>query len=186
MADQDLTTLEAVKAYLGVTVTADDAELTRLVTMASTVIAEYCARTLVETEHDEYYDGNSNSILPLLNTPITEVSSVTMDGSSLTASSNNGYGYLFDKLMIWLVGGAFTKGLRNIRVVYTAGYAADAIPESLQQAAIELVADRYRYRQRVGKKSENIAQGGGTTYDTMHLSDRIKGLVNPYVRKAVI
>jgi hypothetical protein len=49
----------------------------------------------------------------------------------------------------------FSRGFQNVVVGYTAGYAAT--PPEIEQACIELVALRYKERDRIGQASKNLA-----------------------------
>jgi hypothetical protein len=59
----------------------------------------------------------------LRNRPVTAVSSVTVDGVAIQASSPapTGAGYLFDDSSVYLVGQCFTKGVQNVVIQYSAG-----------------------------------------------------------------
>ena len=158
MATGDLTTLANVKAYLSppLTTTNDDALLTRLVTAASQFIQAWLGRTIAETAYNETRNGLGATRLFLRNRPVTNVTSVAVDGVAIAPASGPGQpGYLFDDNSVYLTGTAFTRGQQNVAVAYTAGYAA--MPPELEQACIALVALRYKERDRIGQASKNLA-----------------------------
>lgn len=54
-------------------------------------------------------------------------------------------------------------------------------PESVEQACLEMVARRYREKDRVGQKSMNLGSQV-VTYDLSEMTDSIKGLLQPYCK----
>ncbi len=159
MAAGDLTTLANVKAYLSppLTTTNDDALLSRLITAASQFIQSWLNRTIAVTSYTDTRNGGGGARVFLRNRPVTAVSSVTIDGVIVPASNPppNGAGYLFDDNSIYLVGQVFSKGVQNVVIQYTAGYAAT--PPEIEQACIALVVLRYKERDRIGQVSKNLA-----------------------------
>ena len=159
MAAGDLTTLANVKAYLSppLATTADDALLSRLITASSQFIQTWLNRTIASTSYTDTRNGTGGTRLFLRNRPVTAVSSVTVDGVSIQASSAvpNGSGYLFDDSSVYLIGYSFTKGAQNVVIQYTAGYAAT--PPEIEQACIAFVVLRYKERDRIGQVSKNLA-----------------------------
>lgn len=158
MATGDLTTLDNVKGWFSpsLTTTTDDALLTRLVTSASQFIQAWLGRTIAETAYTETRNGAGGTRLFLRNRPVVSVASLTVDGVAVAAAAGPGQpGYLFDDSSAYLTGYAFTRGQQNVVIAYTAGYAAT--PPELEQACIELVALRYKERDRIGQVSKNLA-----------------------------
>ena len=54
------------------------------------------------------------------------------------------------------------------------------IPSSLNQACIEWVAERYRYRGRIGQKAQTVSGQTTASYDTSAVPAFIKGSLDPY------
>jgi hypothetical protein len=162
MTTGDLTTLANVKAYLSppLTTTADDALLSRLITAASQFIQSWLDRTIPVTSYTDTRNGTGGMRLFLRNRPVVAVSAVTVDGVAIAPSDPPplGAGYLYDDSAVYLIGTCFGKGVQNVTVSYTAGYAAT--PPELEQACIALVALRYKERDRIGQASKNL---GGET-----------------------
>lgn len=123
-----LTSLTAVKDWLGIDTGDSDAMLTRVIDAASQFVLNY-------TSHDGYagrdyvqrFKGNGKSRLLTRNWPVLSVSTVSVGGTSLAASSwNNGLptvGYsIADSLdVIELQGTSFYYGA-PCQVSYRAGY----------------------------------------------------------------
>ena len=159
MAAGDLTTLANVKAYLSppLATTADDALLSRLITAASQFIQSWLNRTIASASYTDTRNGTGGMRLFLRNRPVTAIASVTVDGVAIAASSPapTGAGYLFDDSSVYLVGHCFTKGVQNVVIQYSAGYAA--VPPEIEQACIAFVVLRYKERDRIGQVSKNLA-----------------------------
>jgi hypothetical protein len=200
----DLTTVEAVKDFLSIDNTADDRVLQRLVTSCSFSAQNFLNRNLLSASYTEQYDGNGKRRLPVKQTPITAVSSLVINmpafpwsygqyqnapgpmvgGTTVPLSPDGAQsqpGYDFDSNTIFLCGYTFAKGIQNVWVTYTAGYSA--VPLDVEEAIVEWVADRYRFRGRVGEKSKALPQGGSVSYETGFLPDRVKGSLSNYKRQ---
>lgn len=159
MAAGDLTTLANVKAYLSppLTTTNDDALLARLITASSGFIQAWLNRTIAQSDYAEMRNGAGGMRLFLRNRPVVAVASLMIDGIAIARSGPppNAAGYLFDDSSLYLVGHVFAKGMQNVVVQYTAGYAVT--PPEIEQACIALVALRYKERDRIGQASKNLA-----------------------------
>jgi hypothetical protein len=178
----DLTTLDAVKAFLGVVNTDDDQLLQRLITQCSASVGNYLNRNLLTASYTEQYDGNNNLRLMLPQTPVTAVTSLKIQGQVIPQSSDGVTipGYDFDRYSVFLIGYVFYDGIQNIAVSYTAGYAT--VPYDVEEAVVEFVSDRYRLKGRIGEKSKSLPQGGSVSYDTAYMSDKVKGSLSNYKR----
>jgi hypothetical protein len=116
----DLVTLSAVKAYLNITSTTDDARLQALIAFSSKVIADYCDRVfalekVVETIHTESnvlaLDSTVAGISVLPNRyPVREIDSILVDGV--------GTDYILD----WESGVVRGALAGEMVITYTAGY----------------------------------------------------------------
>ena len=78
-----------------------------------------------------------------------------------------------------LRGQVFIKGVRNIHIVYTAGY--EVIPYDLQQACMEIVGLRYKERDRIGLQSKTLA-GETVSFFIKDLSPTAQAVVKQYQR----
>lgn len=171
MAAGDLTTLANAKLWLGISVATDDAQIQRLITAASDFIVQYCSRNFAVTAYTQRkYHGNGNQTLVLRNWPIISVELLQIDGVTVPAAD-----YSFFERMIYLdKGRVYTRGLNNITVNYTAGFATT--PPAIEQACIDLVAMKYRERDRIGHASKSI-NGETVTFIVSEL--------HPNIRKAL-
>lgn len=157
----DLTTLDSVKAYIGGTIPPSvDPLLQALITAASAYVVSFCGRDFGSTVQTEYYNGTGNSRQMLRKTPVTAVSDVVVNGQTWIAAEWPQSGFAFDELGLIATGAFndnfFPRGTRNVKVTYTAGYAA--VPADLSQAVNEMVADKYARRANIGISARQIAQ----------------------------
>lgn len=178
----DLTTLAEVKAYLGITGTTSDVLLQSLITAASQAIANYCNRTFQVTAYNEMRSGNGNSEFVTLGYPITSVSSVTVNGNTIPSAGNawprNGYSN--GEWSITIDGYCVPRGRKNVALSYSAGYAV--IPADLDQAAIELVALKYKQKDRIGVSGSEGIDGQHITYKDISMSTSVTDVLRQYKR----
>ncbi|MBP2638375.1 MAG: hypothetical protein H6Q72_4282 [Firmicutes bacterium] len=181
MAAVDFTTLDNVKQYLNLSNTTSDAFLSRLISAASAFVVTWVKRDLLSASYTEQRNGNGSCRMMLKNTPVTAVSSLTVNGHSIPASTQPGIspGYWFDDKMLYVKGYSFPNGFGNVTIDYTAGYTT--VPLELEQVVIELVANKYKRRDRIGEDSKDL--GGQTvSYSKRDLSQDHMDLLSIYKR----
>jgi uncharacterized phiE125 gp8 family phage protein len=194
-ASIDIITLAEAKTHLNMgTGTTDDAELGNFITAASTMWVRRvgAVNTAVKT-FDEWYDGGHVRVA-LANAPVVTITKVeevvtasaiyTLTLETLQSGGDTGaYGYTVDMdrgLLVRRAAGVavpFTPGVRNIHVVYTAGYAT--APEDIKLAVKLLVAHMWE-TQRGGAKRP------GTGADPTPLTGfmwphRVEEIANGYI-----
>ena len=175
-----LTTKANVKAFLGLTNVTDDALLDRLIESASAFIENWLGRKVLSAPAIDYQSGSGKDVMILRDTPVVSVQSVTVDGAVLsptTDATQTGWAVIDD----WLVyqHGIWPRGRRNIVIEYTAGFAS--VPPDIEQAVIDLVALRYKERDRVGHRSKSLA-GETVSYMINDLSDFSRSILGSYRR----
>lgn len=156
MATGDLTTLANVKAWLGLSQPADDAIVARLITAESANVQSWLNRTIAIAPYTETRDGTGNAVILLRHPPVISITSLAVDGLAVPAATgltDTGYRLAGRKLLLNTA--IFTRGLGNVTVTYQAGYATP--PPDLEQAVIELIALRYKERDRIGHSSKSLA-----------------------------
>ena len=142
----------------------------RIIEDVSALIEAYCGRQFKSRDYtNEDHDGNGLTLVYPNHFPIISVDSVYDDVNRAfeSASLIDAADYVFyeDEGRIQLVGGStgvaltstgFTKGFRNIRINYTAGYAV--IPFDLRMIATEILVKKYKtYENRtVGHLNVNV------------------------------
>lgn len=162
MAANDLTNLADVKAWLSIATgdTTYDAMLGRLITSCSGFMQAWMNNPIIQASYTEFYNGNGKTAQFLRNGPVTAVAAVTINGvtvplaPALTPGASQGTGFSFDDLQVYLTGWEFCRGYRNVQVTYTAGYAT--VPFELAQGCIEVVADKFQKRTRIGQVSKTL------------------------------
>ncbi len=182
MAQGDLTTLANVKGWLSPPLTAagDDALLTRLITAASQFIQTWLGRTIALQAYSESRDGDGTRKLALANTPVTAVSALTVDGIAIPPAPDAlTPGFVFSPTLLYLQAFRFTRGVQNVAIAYSAGFAAT--PPELEQACIELVVLRYKERDRIGHVSKSIA-GETVTFTQKDFPADVLTILNNYRR----
>lgn len=132
-------TLADVRTHLNIVSTASDTELTSFLTFAVDAAERWTGRILGDAASaTEVYDGGSAAVL-LDRVPVTTVSSVSENGSTLASTAwtvNYSTGVL-TRLGGSYTASAFTPGVRNVSVTYSAGYATS--PPAAKLAVLELV-----------------------------------------------
>lgn len=175
-----LTTLDSVKAWLGVSSATDDALLARLVSASSAYVETWLNRSILSATYSDTRDGNGRTRMMLPQAPVTAISSVTVDGVAVPAATTATMsGYVFTETSVGLRGYTFTSGMNNVVIQYTAGF--DVVPTDVEQAVIELIGRRYKERDRIGLVSKGLA-GETITYTQKDMSDGIKTLLQSYRR----
>lgn len=178
------TTLAAVKRWLQVSGTADDQLLSEMIPAASAFIERYLGRNLLTQSYTLVRSGNGHYRMPVPNWPVTMVASVLIDGVAVPeATSPTAPGWVLSDppTSILLRGLRFTEGVQNIQMVYTAGY--PEVPEEIDQACVEMIALRYRNRDRIGHVSKSI--GGETVaFSQKDMDEHIRTLLRSYMAVA--
>jgi hypothetical protein len=170
---RDLTTLDAVKAWLALKTNDDDILLQRLITAESKAIEKVLQRpVLAERRTDFIQSYGSATIMPPV-TPIQEIAVVLLDGEEVPVRH--------DGLQVWRTDGLFWPRNSRIQVTYIAGY--DEVPLDIEQACIELVAFHYRGRDRIGHASKSIA-GETVSFITGHMPTAVAARLAPYRKVA--
>ena len=79
------------------------------------------------------------------------------------------------------------RGLKSIRVIYTAGYSARNIPSDLAAACMELATwniNRYKGR-RIGMTGTVRGNGRDGEHFELSMPENVKALLEPYKRKVI-
>lgn len=175
MADpRDFCTVDDVKAWLGLATQNADPLLARLVTAQSMLLETWLNRPINSRALSETHDGHGGRNLHLRAFPVSAVASVAVDGVAAT-----GYTFSSSGVLQLPDGQAFTRGQENVVVAYTAGY--NPTPPDLAQACAELVALRFKERDRIGVTTQALAQGN-TSFAREDFPPHILAILNDYRR----
>lgn len=187
-APDDLCTLADIKAWLPNQGNNDDVTLQSLITNASLQVLQYIDRPHILASTlgalTENYDGNDSDRLLPHQFPIIAVTGVNIDGVAVQQSTGpTTPGFLWDSRRVLLRGFRFCRGVQNIQLSYTAGYAG--VPLDLKQAAVEAFALAYRQRVRIGEKSNSMGGQMTISYDMSDVPPRSLSVFNQYRRLAL-
>jgi hypothetical protein len=181
-----LCALQDVKTYLGISDTNSDSVLTNLITNVSAMIETYCNRIFALASYTETRNGGCGQKMYLANGPVTTVSSLSVNGQSVAAAPDSvSGGFVWDSMMVYIRrGGAgpqeFYKGIQNVIVTYTAGYAST--PPEVNQACVMWVAWLYDKRKRLDKRNETLGQQQTIGFDLSDMPAFAKTALQAYVR----
>jgi Phage gp6-like head-tail connector protein len=159
------TTLANLRSFLKLksNETADDPLLELIIPWATGVITRYLHYDLSQTTYTEVRNGWNQQAIKTKVRPIISVTSVIIGTYAVpAATAPNTPGYLFDQFMIYLTPHTcrvFERGVQNINLVYSAGYAI--IPPEIEFVALNLAARAYKSTGRIGMKSQSM--NGQTT-----------------------
>lgn len=125
----DLTTLAAVKNYLGITLPAQDKVISSLISRESMVIQNWTGRVFPTVTRTSFWvNGSGSDRLMLPDAPIISVSALQI-GTYVILPSPDGIqqGFTYDDTMIYLKPGAYTdskfpRGYQNVKATWLAGY----------------------------------------------------------------
>jgi hypothetical protein len=82
-----------------------------------------------------------------------------------------------------LRGFRFSRGVQNVAISYTAGYAS--VPLDLKQAALEAFALTYRQRTHIGEKSNSMGGQVTLSFDMSDVPPRSMTVIGQYRRFAL-
>ena len=159
------TTLEKIRALVqpNAGITTDDAALIQLGADVTAAMISSLGRAILTASYTDYLDGKGTDTVMTKRYPITAVASVLMDDAAVSIAGNSqAWGYQFDDHALIMMNDVWTKGRRNVKVTYTAGYAA--VPADLIQACTRQAAYIYRAQPREGVRSAVLPQGENVTY----------------------
>jgi hypothetical protein len=183
----DLTTLANVKQDLVVTETANDAQLSRLITEFSTWFLNQINRgALLAASYAEKRNGQGgDSIVPGFY-PVTAVAGVTVNGIQIPASPDGVVsGFVFDELTVYMVGcHRFKKGRQNVQLNYTAGYAT--VPADVERAVIDQVIFSFRRLPKLGTVTQQMQGVTTAQFSQKDLAPGVLPVVQNYKNHALV
>lgn len=173
-------TFNAAQKTLGVSITyttvlPGDPLLARLITAASAFIQNQIGYQVASQAYDLVLDGPGGNRLAFGRPPLTAVASLKINGVAIPLAANMLQpGYRLANNTLVLQGYYFTRGSGNVELSCTRGYAS--VPPDLEQAAIELLAVRFKERDHIGQVSANMA-GQNVTFSAKDMPDSVKTAV---------
>ncbi len=187
-------TLIEAKVHLGLATPVDphcDEFLEALINASYKRLEKYIGRQAKRKTYTEHYSGQSKNTLLLLHWPLISIASIHVDqtrvfgSDTLMASSD----YFFDVdpdtsvglVEIFQTTGAgptfFEKGIRNIKVVYDAGY--EPLAENMKHICKMHVAWLFRRAGTEATRSQSLG-GKSESYEDIDLPPYIQSWLSPY------
>lgn len=140
----DLTVLANLKSFLNILDAVNDTILQAIITHVSAEIEALCDRSFHDATYTEYHNGEMESILITRQYPIISITSIHDDTGreygSGTLIDSGSYAFYEDG-RVYLDTLVFSQGIKNVKIVYVAGYAT--IPSDLELACIKMCASAF-------------------------------------------
>lgn len=184
-----IATLAEAKADLEITDPQDDAALTRWMETLQGRFDAHLQRTLLRGVNvTEYFNGGGTRIW-LERSPVESVASVHVDndrawGADTVKIENTDFKVDYSKgsISYGILGATeFADGSQNIRVIYTGGYAAGAVPEGIRGAFLIQLGYEWRNRRDLGRQGLS-AQGANLTLAPADLLPLVKNALASFKR----
>lgn len=199
---QALTSVQAVKNYLGLSSADHDALLESLIEAVSAHFAAHTGRALKARDYspdpaspafdpdNALLDGSGYPELLLPQYPVQGLASLVVDGVPLSPAQTPGQaGWVLDRGagVVSLVGGVFSRGRHNLAVTYRAGF--ETVPADLAQACLEQVATRFQEsgagQGRLGVSARTLADGS-VSYQGQALLPQVTAVLDRYRNRSLL
>ena len=185
-----LVTLALAKSYLKIPTaeTSKDSLIEFFINAASDYIEAETDRKLKSQSITEYQHGRATNTLLLKQYPVTGITGLYSDQSGKFSGSQEtidpeSYVIGDDGNSLIYINNAFQRGYNNLKIVYTAGFAA--IPSDLQNAALWLVSFYYRMQDTgdIGRTSKG--KGDESVQILQEAPQEVKNAIVRYRRSEV-
>ncbi|MBI4798635.1 MAG: phage gp6-like head-tail connector protein [Desulfarculus sp.] len=199
---QALTSVQAVKNYLGLSSADHDALLESLIEAVSAHFAAHTGRALKARDYspdpaspafdpdNALLDGSGYPELLLPQYPVQGLASLVVDGVALSPAQVPGQaGWVLDRGagVVSLVSGVFSRGRHNLAVTYRAGF--ETVPADLAQACLEQVATRFQEsgagQGRLGVSARTLADGS-VSYQGQALLPQVTAVLDRYRNRSLL
>lgn len=175
------TTVAAVKILLGLTVRTADGQLEGLVGGANQAFETYLQRDIFSASYSKVFNGTGTRTLMLPQYPVTAVSAVQIGAPNLTRRTLvENTDYVWTENAIELLAGVFCRGVANVAVAWTAGFAT--CPADLTEKATKLAATRYKELDRLGQNSKSMA-GEVVSFDIKDFPNDVRQVLESYRKR---
>ncbi len=202
LSNDALTSLAAVKQYLGISTAEQDSLIERLIEAVSARFMSHTGRKLAARDYshrpaDQAYDpdnavlgGTGHPELLLPQYPVISLDRLEVDGREVSPSTAAGDGgWLLDRAagVVMLSGAVFARATANVGVIYRAGY--ETIPADLAQAAVEQTAEAFEQSSagqgRLGVSARTLADGS-LSYQVRELLPQVAAVLERYRRRSLL
>jgi len=181
-----IATITEIKTRLNITGSGDDAVLTQVLEQIDQAIKTYLDRNVESIAYDEYVDTSEGlhrdryftKDFPIDEDSVTVTNNETewVEGTNYDVDYINGIIYFHTLPSI---------GFKELRVQYTAGYSAEAMPKDIKMAVINASCTLFNNRKQTGVKSESLGDYSVTYADsnsTDGLLDDVSNILDKYRR----
>jgi hypothetical protein len=188
--ETDLTTLAAVKAWLPVKteITTGDDVITSLIKACSADFLRATKRPdLLAADYTEVHQGDGAARMAVYHWPINTITTLTVGGVSIPASTDKIVpGYFIDldidperAFNLYLIGQVFTDAA-PVKIVYNAGYTA--IPYDVGQAVIDWIDYRYKGKPNTSTTQRRSTEGESVGVEIVDAPPNVLQVIERYKR----
>ena len=157
------------------TLSATNEQLHAVLAKVSAAVRDFCGWHVAPSLECTYTGQGEGRLLLLPGMGITEVSSLKVNGASVTAYEWTAAG------MVRLTDGAFPDSWRSVECVYTAGFTADAVAQVVAQIALNaLVASPGVREEHAGQVGITYNSTGSGISGGVSILGRDRELLAPY------
>ncbi|MCP4394548.1 MAG: hypothetical protein GY804_09825 [Alphaproteobacteria bacterium] len=179
-----LVSLADYKTALDISGSGEDTKLTQYSAEVDKKVKNYLGRDIEEAVYtNELYNGNGTHFLVTRQHPITVITKLEVyEGIDSGGSEdweewtqNDEYGRLLieERAVSLYMDTVFPAGSNNIRIKYTAGYAAEDIPDDIDYVCKQLMNMKYlKFDQKLLGKTGESKGVGATSSDTYELDEK--------------
>lgn len=106
---------------------------TSILKSAQEIVSNYIGFDPESAQRDDWISAIGNNRLYLLAHPVTQVTSVELNGVEVPQTA-----YSIHSRYLRLNSGVWPEGLENVRVVYTAGWSSENLPETIKLVILQI------------------------------------------------
>lgn len=166
LSSGNLTSLANAMQWLGVKQD-DDGKVARLIAVISAQIQNFLSYQVAQATYTRTFNGQGSRSFYVPDLPLVSVSSVIVNGASIPKGSMSGggqsAGFYNDPNAVHLIGYIFARGVQNVQMTYTAGYAV--IPDDIEQACLDWIKMLYSSSSMPFGSNVIRVQAGDTSFD---------------------
>lgn len=181
-----LITSEHLAKFLGITDPSEvQDQLDLLVDLIDGAVKGYCRRDLELKVQEEFLNGTDGTILKVRHYPIvtfTKLYSVDYAGVTTEIAATE-YQIDAEPGLIIARYTSWTKGIRNYKASYSAGYSATTIPQDLKMACLKWAAIEWNRMQRKAHGLSSTQIGDLTiTFEIEKVPESVAALLSRFER----
>lgn len=106
---------------------------TSILRSAQEIVSNYIGFDPESAQRDDWISAIGNNRLYLLAHPVTQVTSVELNGVEVPQTA-----YSVHDRYLRLNNGVWPEGLENVKVVYTAGWSSETLPDTIRMVILQI------------------------------------------------